>query len=269
MKARPIKNLQLQKEVVQFEIKFHHDDVVDVSSHMYVHYVDETITSVYCLLTDGEKPLFEPPGCTFFVPERKYYIITPRIRFSIGKYWLIEFLNNREGKQGIGAPWNDSGYFNVQAGDSWYLTLAVPASAEKIGFSVDFTSINDSMEVHQLARHNHVGLYAAKYNQFSGRYYAIKLSLLGGFSLCDVFKEITTKDGSIVDIYAAAHRKGTMKVSLPNGETKQFSNKGIIHYHFLGNESGTWRFSVKGWSLYHRMGVFLLYIDIDPHVKAS
>ena len=53
-------DLQLKKEVVQFKITFHQDDVIDVSSKMAVLYVDETITSAYFLLTDGEKPLLEP-----------------------------------------------------------------------------------------------------------------------------------------------------------------------------------------------------------------
>lgn len=260
--------LQLQKEVVQFEIKFHQDDVVDVSSHMSVYYVDETITSVYCLLTDGEKPLLEPPGGPFYVPYRKYSIITPRMRLSVGKFWFVKLLNDREGKTRIGAQWNVSGQFDVEAGDIWYLTLAVPTSAEKSGYSVVFNSLNKSMEVTQLVRHNNLGLYSANYNQFSGKYYGIKLSWFGGFVVCDVTKEITTKDGSIVEIYVAGHMKGNMMVHLPNGEEIPFSKRGIMHYSYLGNESGTWMVTVKGWSIYLIMDVWLLYIDIDPHLKA-
>ncbi|MBE3137261.1 MAG: hypothetical protein IMZ43_07740 [Thermoplasmata archaeon] len=259
--------LQLQKEVVQFEITFHHDDVVDVSLNMYVYYVDETITSGYCLLTDGEKPLLEP-RVLWYVPERKYSIITPKIRLSVGRFWLVKILNDAEGKIRFGSAYNDSGRFDVQAGDIWYLTIAVPIISEKSGYSVVFKSLDKSMEVNQLARHNNVGLYSANYNQFSGKYYAVKLSILGGFSVCDVFKEITVKNGSIVTIDVAGHRKGNMMVYLPNGEEILFNKKGIMQYRFLGNETGSWKFTVKGWSIYFRMQVVLVYIDIDPHINS-
>lgn len=259
--------LQLQKEVVQFEINFHNDDVVNVSLNMFVSYVDETITSGYVLLTDGEKTLLEPRAL-WYVPERKYSIITPRIRLSVGKFWLCKILNDKEGKIMIGSSYDDSGRFDVHAGDIWYLTIAVPTTSEKSGYSVVFKSQYKSMEVNQLVRYNNVGLFSANYNQFSGKYYAVKLSILGGFSVCDVSKEITTNNGSIVEIYVAGHRKGNMMVYLPNGEKIPFSKNGYMRYSFLGNESGTWKVTVKGWSLYFRMNVVLLYIDIDPHIKS-
>ena len=260
--------IQLQKEVVQYKITFHHDDVIDVSLHMYVYYVDETMTSGYCLLTDGEKPLLHP-RVLWYIPERKYSIITPRMRVSVGRFWLVKILNDKEGKLRFGSAYNDSGSFNVFEGDTWYLTLAVPTASEKSGYSVVFTSLNNSMEVNQLTRHSHLGLYAANYNQFSGKYYSIQLSLLGGFTACDISKEITVKNGSIIDIRIAAQRKGNMIVDLPNGEEIQLNKKGLIYYSFLGNETGSWKFTVKGWSIYFRMLVVLFYIDIDPHINPS
>ena len=258
--------LQLQNEVIQFEIKFQNDDVVDISTYMFVSYVDETITSIYYILTDGNKPLLEPRGL-WFIPERKYSIITPKIRLSIGKFWFINILNNGKSKIKIGSSYNTSGHFDVKAGDSWYLTLAVPTTAEKSGFSITLTSLYNSMEVKQLKRHSNIGLYSAKYNQFSGKYYACKLLILGGFSLCDVSKEITTKDGSIIEIYFGGHRKGNMMVGTPDGKEMWFNKERAMRYSYWGNESGIWRFSVKGWSIYFRMVVVLLYIDIDPHLK--
>jgi hypothetical protein len=58
-----------------------------------------------------------------------------------------------------------------------------------------------------------------------------------------------------------------MTVYLPDGEEKEFNQKRIMEYAFLGNDTGTWRFTVKGWSFYFRMVVVLFYIDIDPHIK--
>jgi hypothetical protein len=255
--------LQLKEEVVQFKITFHQDDVVDVSSKMAVLYVDESITSVYGLLTDGEKPLLVP-DCLWYVPERKYLIVTPRFHVSIGKFWLVKLFPNK-----VGLAENNSGHFEVSAGDSWYLTLAVPTPSERSYFSFNFTSLNNSMEVIQLTRHGNVGLYTPTYNQFLGKYYAIKLSVLGGGSICDVSKEITVKDGSVFYVWVAGHRKGTMMVYLPNGEEKQFDTKRFMAYSYLGNESGTWKVTVKGWSLYFRMLIVLLFLDIDPHCSAG
>jgi hypothetical protein len=253
--------LQLKKEVVQFKITFHQDDVIDVSSKMAVLYVDETITSAYCLLTDGEKPLLEPE-CLWYIPERKYLVITPRIRLSVGKFWLIKILNDN-----VGRADNNSGHFDVQSGDSWYLTLAVPTLSEKSYFSIIFKSSKESMEAIQLTRHSNLDLYSPTYNQFSGKYYTIKFSVLGGGSICDVSKEITVKDGSVFHLVVAGHRKGNMMVYLPNGEEKQLNQKGLMEYIFLGNESGNWKFTIKGWSIYFRMAIVLFYIDIDPHVR--
>lgn len=253
--------LQLIKEVVQFKITFHQDDVIDVSSKMAVLYVDETITSAYFLLTDGEKPLLEPV-CLWYVPERKLLIRTPRIRLSVGKFWFVTLLQDK-----VGSANNDSGHFDVQAGDSWYLTLAVPTVSEKSYFSIVFKSLYDSMEVTQLTRHSNLELLSPTYNQFSGRYYAIKFGMFGGGSLCDISKEITVTDGSIFYIFVAGHRKGTMMVDLPNGEEKQFNQNRIMEYAFLGNESGQWKVTIKGWSIYFRMAIVLFYIDIDPHIS--
>lgn len=254
-------NLQLKKEVVQYEITFHQDDVIDFSSKMAVLYDDETITATYCLLTDGEKPLMEP-ACLWYVPERKYLIVTPRIHLSAGRFLLIQLFKDKVGRSD-----NKSGYFDVQSGDRWYLTLAVPTTSEKSYFSVVIESLYDSMEVTQLTRHGNVGLYSPTYNQFSGKYYAIKLNVFFGASVCDIFKEITVRDGSVFHIVVAGHRKGSMTVYLPDGEEKEFNQKRIMEYAFLGNDTGTWRFTVKGWSFYFRMVVVLFYIDIDPHIK--
>jgi hypothetical protein len=256
--------LQLNHEVVQFEITFHQDDIIDVSVNMFVSYVDETITAVYCLLTDGTQPLLEPINL-WFVPERKYLLVTPNIRVSLGRFWLVNIINKREGRLQIGSTGNDSGRFDVRAGDRWYLTLAAPASSEKSGYSVLLTAQKSSMEVAQLTRHTNVGFYAATFNQFSGAYYALKVSLLGGVSLCRVTKDITTHDGSIVNIYAAGQRRGTMFIHPPDGDEIRISNKKLMHYGHLGNETGTWGVVVKGWSLYFVMSVVLCYIDIDPH----
>ena len=260
--------LQLQKEVVQFEIKFHYNDTVNVSLYMYVNYVDNIITSNYFLLTNGEKPIMEPRILTY-VPERKYVIVTPRIQISIGKFWFIKILNERERKIRIGSCCNDSGRFDVHAGDIWYLTLAVPASSEKSGFNVTFKSTQNSMEVNQLTRHRNLGLYAATYNQFSGKYYAVKFSLLGGCSVCNINKEITTRNGSIIDFCIAAHTKGSMVVKQTNGEEISDNKKRFIHYSYLGNATGKWKFNFKGWSFYYRIAALLLYIDIDPHCLLS
>jgi len=255
--------LQLKEEVVQFKITFHQDDVVDVSSKTAVLYADERITSVFVLLTDGQKPLLIP-DCLWYVPERKYLIVTPRLHVSFGKIWLARLFPDK-----VGVAENNSGHFNVNAGDSWYLTLAVPTSSEKSYFSFNFTSLNNSMEVIQQTRHGNVGLYTPTYNQFSGKYYAIKLSVLGGGSICDVSKEITVKDGSVFYVWAAGHRKGSMMVYLPTGEEKQFDTKRFMSYHYLGNESGTWKVTVKGWSVFFRMLIVLLFLDIDPHCHAG
>jgi hypothetical protein len=260
-------NLQLHKEVIQYEITFGQDDVVDVSWYLYVSYIDETITSVYCLLTDGAIPLLEP-RILWFIPERKYSLVTPKIRLSIGKFWMVNILNDKEGRIRIGSAFNDSGSFEVNAGDTWYLTLAVPTSAEKSGFSVLLNSMNSSMHIRQLTRKGTVDFFSANYNQFSGKYYAVKLLLLGGCSICDVNKEITTLNGTILNVYVVGHRKGSMQVILPDGQEKLFDQKGLMIYKFLGNETGTWKFFIEGWSLYFRMQVVLMYIDIDPHVRS-
>lgn len=254
-------DLQLKKEVVQFKITFHQDDVVEVKSKVAVLYVDETVTSVYCLLTNGEKPLLIPQGF-WYVPERKYHIITPKIRLSVGKIWLTKLLQGK-----IGSVDEKSGHFDVQAGESWYLTLAVPTPSQEIGFSVVFSSVYESMEVTELTRHGNVGLYTAAFNEFQGRYYSLKIRALFGGSVCDVSKEITVRDGSIMYLWVAGHRKGSLDVSLPTGEQRHFSHEGIMVYVFIGNDSGTWRFAVKGWSVYYRMAVLLLSIDIEPYCR--
>jgi hypothetical protein len=260
--------LQLQKEVMQFEITFHQDDVVDLSMNMFVSYVDETITSVYCLLTDGEKPLLEP-RMLWYVPERKYSLVTPKIRLSVGKFWLVKILNDKEGKIRFGSAYNDSGRFEVNSGDTWYLTLAVPTSCEKSGYSIILKSHYISMEVNQLTRNCNVHLFSANYNQFSGKYYAVKFHILGGCSVCDIKKEITVINGSIVNMYVGGHRKGSMQVTLPDNVEKQFNQKGLMVYSYLGNQSGKWKFVVQGWSIYFRMQVVLMYIDVDPHVQST
>jgi len=253
--------LQLKKEAVQFKITFHQNDSVDVSLKIVTMYVDETITCVYCLLTDGAQSLLEP-RCIAFIPERRFLLLTPKIRLSIGKWWLPNIFPDT-----VGQPNNASKQFDVQAGDTWYLTLAVPTTSEKSYFSVVFESTNGSMEVTQLARHRNVGFYTPTFKQFSGKYYAIKLGILGGGSACDISKEITIRNGSTLQCVVAGHRKGTMTVYPPSGEKIQLDEKGMIRYIFLGNVTGTWKFAVKGWSLYFRMVVFLFYIDIDPHVR--
>lgn len=254
-------DLQLKKEVVQYKITFHQEDAVEVSTKLAVLYVDETITSAYCLLTNGEKPLFIPQ-CQWYVPERRYLVVTPRKRISVGKLLLTTIFPDK-----IGSADSYSGHFDVHAGESWYLTLAVPTSSEKMSFSAVFTSMHDSMEVTQLTRHGNLDLYAASFNQFSGRYYAVKLHVFFGGSVCNVFKEITVRDGSVFHLWVAAHRNANLNVYLPNGEQRQFNKGRLMSYVFLGNESGNWKFVVKGWSFYFRMAVVLLYIDIDPHCR--
>jgi hypothetical protein len=253
--------LQLKKEVVQYKITFHQDDVIKVSSKMAVLYVDETITSAYCLLTNGEQPLLAPQ-CLWYIPERKFLVVTPRIRISVGKLWVATLFPGK-----IGSAGNDAGHFEVHAGESWYLTLAVPTPSDKMGFSFVVTSLNDSMEVTQLTRHGNVDLYSATYNHFQGRYYAVKLHVLFGGSVCDIFKEITVRDGSVFHMWVAGHRNANMDVYLPNGEQRHFNKQRLMAYVFLGNESGNWKFTAKGWSFYFRMVVALLYIDIDPHCQ--
>ncbi|HVQ00727.1 MAG TPA: hypothetical protein VMT57_04360 [Candidatus Thermoplasmatota archaeon] len=256
--------LDLQKEVVQYEIDFHQNDWVDVSVYMYVSYVDNVITSNYFLLTNGEQPLMAP-RILAYVPERKYLLVTPRTQISLGKFWLIKMLNDREGRIRIGSSYNDSNGFGVHAGDVWYLTLAVPTSSEQSGFHVAFVSTQCSMTVRQVVRHHDLGLFTATYNQFSGKYYAIKFSFLGGCSVGNITKEITTRNGSIVDFCVAAHRKGSLVAIQPNGAVILNNNKGFMHYEFLGNATGEWTFNFKGWSVYYRISAVLLYIDIDPH----
>lgn len=254
-------DLQLKKEVVQFKITFHQDDVVDVQSKVAVLYVDETITSVYCLLTNGEKPLLMPQGF-WYVPERKYLLVTPKMRISVGKLWIAKLFHGK-----IGSADEKSGHFEVQAGENWYLTLAVPTPSQEIGFSVVISSLYDSMEVTELTRHGNVELYCAAFNQFQGRYYSVKLHVLFGGCVCNVFKEITVKEGSLFHLWVAGHRKGTLDVSLPTGEQRHYDQNRIMVYTFLGNDTGTWKFAVKGWSFYYRMAVLLLSIDIDPHCR--
>ncbi len=256
--------LQLHHEVVQFEITFHGNDSVDVGVSMYVSYVDRTITSNYFLLTNGTQPIMAPRSL-FFIPDRRLELVTPRMKLSIGRFWFITFLNERQGRIRIGSSYTDSHHFDVHPGDTWYLTLAVPTSSELSGFNVTVRSTNDSMEINQLARASTIGLYAASYNQFSGKYYAIKFGIFGGFSFCNINKEITTRTGSIIDFGIAAHRKGTATVTLPNGEVKSNNDKGYIRYMYLGNQTGDWKFTFKGWSLYYIVAAMLLYIDIDPH----
>lgn len=254
--------LQLKEEAVQYKITFHQNDTVNVTVKIATMYVDETTTCVYFLLTDGEKPLLEP-ACVCFIPERKYLLVTPKMRFSIGKWWFMKIFKDKVGQSN-----NDSKQFEVQEGENWYLTFAVPTSSEKSYFSVIFKSLNESMEVTQLARHHNLGLYTPSFNQFSGRYYAIKLGFLGGASICDISKEITVKDGCVIHMVVAGQIKGNMMVYFPNGEKTQFNQAGIMTYIFLGNETGNWKFMFKGWSIYFRMVIVLFYIDIDPHIKA-
>ena len=255
-------DLQLQKEVVQYKIEFHQDGIVNVSVRMFVRYIDKTITSEYFLLTDGEKPLLAPSPLEY-IPERKYVVVTPRIQLSMGRFLLLKLLNDR-GKLAMGASENVSHDFLVHDGDCWYLTMAVPTTADQGMFSVIFKSTNESMESTLLTRHGKVGFYAANYNQFSGKYYSLKLSFLGGFSVCNVNKEASTTTGSIITLTAAGHRRGSMTVQLPNGTEMQSNQEGIIVFNYIGNRSGTWRMWVKGWSVYFRMFVSFLYIDIDP-----
>jgi hypothetical protein len=256
--------LQLHHEVTQFEIKFHHNDSVAVALFMYVSYVDKTITSNYFLLTDGNQPLMKPRSL-FFIPNRKFEFVTPRVRISIGKYWLLKFLNERQGRIRIGSSCNDSHQFEVHSGDTWFLTFAVPTSSELSGYNVTIRSRNDSMEINQLTRHSNLGLYVANFNQFSGKYYAIKFGIFGGLSICNINKKITTKTGSIIDFDIAAHRKGLATVTLPGGVKKSNGDSGYIRYVYLGNQTGDWTFAFKGWSLYYLIAAILIYIDIDPH----
>lgn len=254
-------DLQLKKEVVQYKITFHQNDTVNITVKIVTLYVDEATTCAYFLLTDGEEPLLQP-ALVSFIPERKYLLVTPKMRFSFGKWWFMKIFKDKVGQSN-----NDSKQFEVQEGESWYLTLAVPTSSEKSFFSIIFSSLNDSMEVTQLTRHSNLGFYSPSFNQFSGKYYAIKFGFLGGASICDIFKEITVKEGSIIHMVVAGQIKGNMMVQRPNGEKTQFGQGGIMTYIFLGNETGNWKFTVKGWSIYFRMAIMLLYIDIDPHVR--
>jgi hypothetical protein len=260
--------LQLYHEVVQFEIKFYQNDTVNVAVYMYVSYVDRTITSNYFLLTNGTQPIMTPRSL-FFIPDRKFEFVTPTMKLSIGRFWVIKLLNERQGRIRIGSYCNESHQFDVHPGDTWYLTLAVPTSSELSGFNVTIQSLNDSMEINQLTRNSDLGLFAASYNQFSGTYYAIKFGVFGGLSVCNINKEIATQTGSIIDFAIAAHRKGTATVVLPDGEVKSNNDRGYIRFMYLGNQTGNWKFTFKGWSLYYLVAAIVLYIDIDPHCRVS
>jgi hypothetical protein len=256
-------NLHLKKEAAQFKITFHQDSEVDVSSIVSVFYVDETITSAYCLLTNGEKPLLTPQ-CQWYVPERKYLLITPHIRISVGKYWVAKLFPDT-----IGSADTKSGHFDVHEGESWYLTLAVPTTSEKTDFSVSLSSLHDSMEVVELPRQRNLDLFVASFNQFSGRYYAVKLGVLLGGSICNVAKEITVRNGAVFHLWVAAHKNAEININVPNGEQRHFNKERLMAYVCLGNETGTWKCTVKGWSFYFRMVVILFYIDIDPHCNVE
>ncbi len=254
-------DLQLKEEAVQYKITFHQNDTVNVTVKIVTMYVDEASTCAYFLLTDGEEPLLEP-ALVCFIPERKYLLVTPKMRFSLGKWWFMKIFKDKVGQSN-----NDSKQFEVTEGENWYLTLAVPTSSEKSYFSIIFSSLNDSMEVTQLTRHHNLGIFTPSFNQFSGKYYAIKFGFLGGASICDISKELAVKDGTIIHMIVAGQNKGKMMVSLPNGEETQLNQRGLMNYIFLGNVTGNWKFAIKGWSIYFRMAIVLFYIDIDPHVK--
>lgn len=258
--------LQLQEEVIQYAITFHYDDIINVSASLFVSYVDETIVSSYFLLTDGKQPLLEP-RFIWYAPERKYVLTAPHLRISLGRFLLIELLNRRFGKLQFGSSCQDTGHFPVRSGDTWYLTLAVPTSSEKSGFSIVFTSTTPSMEYHQLTKHKNIGMYVGSYNQFSGHYYSVKFTILGGFSLCDINKQLTTTTGSIIEFSVAGHRKGTMTVITPDGTKHELHEKPVIRYTHLGTDTGDWAFTFSGRSLYYRIGAVLLFIDVPPYVS--
>jgi hypothetical protein len=256
--------LQLKNEVVQYQIKFHKKDVVNVSVSMYLRYLDRTISSAYFLLTNGEKPLLRP-AYICIVPERKYVLVTPLLHLSFGRFFVKSLLD-KWGKIFFGSGGVFSQDLIVNEGDVWYLTMAVPTTADRGIYSVVFTSRNESMEASQITRHNKLGLFAADYHQFSGKYYAVKLGLFG-FSICNVNTEVSTATGSIILMTTAGHTRGSMTVRLANGSELKFSQRGLMILNYIGNQTGDWSMNVKAFSWVYKMMVLFLYIDVNPFCK--
>jgi hypothetical protein len=204
------------------------------------------------------------------VPERKFELVTPRLHLSLGKLWLVNLFNRYSTDKQVGTTSKNTSEFRVHGGDTWYLTIAVLTSSERgCYYGIQLKSKTKSMEITELQRHSRLGLRVASNNQWNGKYYGLKLGVLGGFSAFNVDTEVVTHDGSFIDLKVLGHRKALVEVSYPNGTVISSDQDRGISFMFMGNQSGRWKFSARGYSLYFREGIVLIYADVDLHVKVK
>ncbi len=255
--------LMMEHAARQYRIIFHEDAIINVSLQMLNRYTDNTVTSEYLLLTNGTSYVL-PARYLVYYPERTVSITTPRRTFSIGRHWLMSFLDKRNIIT-FGLYWSEKKEFQVTKGTSWYLTLAIPSTLSRGNLSIRFLADSKSMEVIDLGITNNVGVLSS--NQL-GRYFGVKIASFG-CSFCNIEKEVTTRNGSIIIFDIAGHRKGTMNVIKPDGEVFHSKNPKIMVYSYIGNETGTWKFTLKAHSFLFKVIVSLIYIDVNPYVKST
>jgi hypothetical protein len=262
------KNLRLNKEFVQYKIKFHKNTTVNYDYFLSFRVKDLNPLYYFIVFTDGKKGVMKRKidGRFYEAPIIGHSIIPSgiildinlnKIHLSIGKL-LFRILP-------IGNIDSIKGDVEVKAGTEWFLTLGVLHSIVDETFYISLNTENKCFEVIQLDRSSNIGYLTSVHNDFSGFYFGIKILSRGISFAKDISKKIITKNGSIIRFSSTGHLKGNIEVVDPEGKKYNKNTGKLASFQYYGNNTGEWIFSSSGIGFPWKHVISLFYIDVDPH----
>lgn len=264
--------LNLNNEVIQYQIIFHRNDTINISLQMILQQtgIDFQPMCSFLMLTDGNKSVFKNTTMFFLYDIPTGSIIDANIlgkRISIGGKLFNRILSKTRFHIGSACYYTED--IKVKNNTVWFLTIAQLDNTHKEILATSIKSNYEGMEIIQTERTNDMGFYTCVNNDFDGKYFGFKFLpyLPFGFSIAkNLQKEITTTKGSIIYFSSIGHRKGQISIEIQN-ETFTNTNKRSATFIYCGNQTGTWKFSASGIGFPWKHFVTLFYIDIDPHMK--
>jgi len=262
------KSLQLDKEFVQYKIKFYENTTVDYEYFLKFRVKDLHPLYYFIVFTDGKKGVmrrkidgkfYEAPiiGHSIIPSGIIFDINFNRIHLSIGKL-LFKILP-------VGNIDSIKGNVEVKAGTEWFLTVGVLHRTLDESLYVSLKTENKCFEVIKLDRSSNMGYLTPLHNDFSGFYFGIKIFSHGFSYAKDISKKIITKNGSIIRLSSTGHLKGYIEVKDPDGRKYNKNTGKLASFQYYGNKTGEWEFSSSGVGFPWKHIISLFYMDVDPH----
>ncbi len=262
------KSLQLEKEFVQYKIKFYENTTVDYEYFLKFRVKDLHPLYYFIVFTDGKKGVmkrkidgkfYEAPiiGQSMIPLGILLDINLFKLHFSIGKL-LFKILP-------IGNKDKIKGSIKVQEATEWYLTMCVYHKTDEEIFYINLKSEIPSFEIIDLNRDSKIEYLNSASGDFEGLYFGVKI-ISHGFSYSkNLEKSITTTRGTVIIFNSIGHFNGKINIIDPKENVFSKNSRQYANLQYYGNQTGKWKFSSSGIGIGRKHMVSLFYMDVDPH----